>query len=275
MLKWDGISNEWGGRGHGANPSGLPARDAGIDRLIAEDDLSILFQPWIEPASGQVIAAEALTRSPLGSPAGLFARAANAGRGSELSRLAQAKAIAIAARWSGPLAGLDLSLNLLPGELSRPGHDEWLLAEVAAAKLDPARLTLEITENDLLVANAEVVERLQRLRSAGITIALDDFGSGYASFAYLTSLPLDLIKVDRSLVSGLVEGSRSRIVMKALIDLARDLGLKLLVEGVESADQLALLAEWGCELYQGFFAAGALNEEELARFVASARIEAA
>jgi EAL domain-containing protein (putative c-di-GMP-specific phosphodiesterase class I) len=63
--------------------------------------------------------------------------------------------------------------------------------------------------------------------------------------------------------------------MKALIALARDLGLKLLVEGVESAGQLALLAEWGCELYQGFFAAGALSEEELARFVASAQIEAA
>ena len=120
-----------------------------------------------------------------------------------------------------------------------------------------------------------MVARLERLRSAGISIALDDFGSGYASFDYLTNLPLDMIKVDRSLVSGLVEGSRKRIVMRALIGLARDLDLKVLVEGVESAGQLALLAEWGCELYQGFFAAGALNEQELARFVASARIEAA
>ena len=181
----------------------------------------------------------------------------------------------MAAAWTGPLADLNLSLNLLPGELSRPGHDDWLLDEVAAAGLDPARLTLEITESDLLVADADVVERLQRLRGAGIAVALDDFGSGYASFDYLTNLPLDMIKVDRGLVSGLVEGSRKQIVMKALIGLARDLDLKLLVEGVESADQLALLAEWGCELYQGFFAAGALNEVELARFVTSTRIEAA
>ena len=275
MLKRDGISNEWGGQGHGANPNVLPTRDAGIDQMIADDDVSILFQPWIEPASGQVIAAEALIRSTLASPGRLFARAASAGRGNELSRIAQAKAIAMAAAWTGPLTGLNLSLNLLPGELSRPGHDDWLLETIAAAALDPARLTLEITENDLLVADAEVVARLERLRSAGISIALDDFGSGYASFDYLTNLPLDLIKVDRSLVSGLVEGSRKRIVMRALIGLARDLDLKLLVEGVESADQLTLLAEWGCELYQGFFAAGALNEQELARFVASARIEAA
>jgi EAL domain-containing protein (putative c-di-GMP-specific phosphodiesterase class I) len=274
MLKRDGIS-ERGGRGHGANPSGLPARDAGIDRLIAENDLDILFQPWIEPATGRVIAAEALTRSALGSPTGLFARAASAGRGDELSQIVQAQAIAMAAAWRGPLAGLNLSLNLLPGELSRPGHDEWLLEKIAEFGLDPARLTLEITENDLLIADAEVAERLQRLRSAGIAIAIDDFGSGYASFAYLTTLPLDLIKVDRSLVAGLIEDDRNRIVMKALIALARDLGLKLLVEGVESAGQLALLAEWGCELYQGFFAAGALSEEELARFVASAQIEAA
>ena len=82
--------------------------------MIADDDVSILFQPWIEPASGQVIAAEALIRSTLASPGRLFARAASAGPRKRALRIAQAKAIAMAAAWTGPLTGLKLSLNLLP-----------------------------------------------------------------------------------------------------------------------------------------------------------------
>ena len=105
--------------------------------------------------------------------------------------------------------------------------------------------------------------RLARLREAGIQIALDDFGTGYASLAYLGSLPLDALKIDRGLIAEIVGGERDRIVVKAMIGLARELGLKVIVEGVESTAQLVLLAEWGCDLYQGFLGAGALDEMEL------------
>ena len=108
-----------------------------------------------------------------------------------------------------------------------------------------------------------------------MSIAVDDFGTGYASLAYLTTLPLDMIKIDRGLITDLVGGSRDRIVVKAMIRLARELDLKVVVEGVESPGQLALLAEWGCDLYQGFLGAGALTQEELTRFVVTAEIQAA
>ena len=106
-------------------------------------------------------------------------------------------------------------------------------------------------------------------------MAVDDFGSGYASFSYLTNLPIDVLKIDRGLISNIVEREPDRIVVKTLIKLAHDLGLKVLVEGVESIPQLALLSDWGCDLYQGFLGAGALAEEELTRFVAAAHAEAA
>ena len=106
-------------------------------------------------------------------------------------------------------------------------------------------------------------------------IAVDDFGTGYASLAYLTSLPLDAIKIDRGLIADIVGGERDRIVVRAMIHLARELELSVVVEGVETTGQLDLLAEWGCDLYQGFLGAGALTEEELARFVAAANAEAA
>ena len=146
---------------------------------------------------------------------------------------------------------------------------------MAAVCIDPRRITAEITESALLVDEEHVVERLTRLRDAGIRIAVDDFGTGYASLAYLISLPLDAIKIDRGLVTDIAGGERDRIVVKAMIHLARELGLKVVVEGVETTGQLALLAEWGCDLYQGFLAAGALTHDELTRFVAAANAEAA
>ncbi|MEO5973314.1 MAG: EAL domain-containing protein, partial [Sphingomicrobium sp.] len=106
-------------------------------------------------------------------------------------------------------------------------------------------------------------------------IAVDDFGTGYASLAYLTSLPLDMLKIDRGLIAEIVGGSRDRIVVHAMIRLARELDLKVLVEGVETASQLALLAQWGCDLYQGFLGAGALDEAALARFVRASTAEVA
>ena len=106
-------------------------------------------------------------------------------------------------------------------------------------------------------------------------IAVDDFGTGYASLAYLISLPLDSIKIDRGLIADIVGGERDRIVVRAMIHLARELDLSVVVEGVETTGQLDLLAEWGCDLYQGFLGAGALTQEELTRFVAASNAEAA
>jgi EAL domain-containing protein (putative c-di-GMP-specific phosphodiesterase class I) len=209
------------------------------------------------------------------TPEKLFERAAASGLAERLSRLVQRKALRHAAAWEGALKDLNLSINLLPQDLARPGYEQWLLEEIAAAGIDPKRITVEITESALLSDSHSIAERLTRLRSAGIRVAVDDFGTGYASLAYLTSLPLDILKIDRGLIADIVGGSRDRIVVKAMIALARELDLKVVVEGVESTAQLALLADWGCDLYQGFLGAGPLDEIELARFVAASMAEAA
>jgi len=277
MFKWDSVF-EWGRRGSDFRPMApaAPVRDYLLESVIAHEQIEVLYQPQIEPVSGRIAGAEALARSPVAASAkALFARAAAAGLDERLSRLVQRKALRSAATWEGPLKGLKLSVNLLPEDISRDGYEKWLLDEAAAAGMDPKRLTVEITENALLVDQPAVAERLARLREAGVTIAVDDFGTGYASLAYLTSLPLDMIKIDRGLIADIVGGSRDRIVVKAMIRLARELDLMVVVEGVERTAQLALLAEWGCDLYQGFLGAGALTEEELWRFVAAAQVEAA
>lgn len=277
MLTWDDISN-WGRRASdtGAPAPAKPHRDVMLEASIAHEQVDVLYQPLIEPASGRIVGAEALARSPVVADAQLlFARAAAGGLAERLSRLVQRKALRNAAVWESPLKELGLSINLLPADISRPGYDSWLLDEISASGIDPARVTVEITESALLVNHEEVAERLSRLRGAGICIAVDDFGTGYASLAYLTSLPLDAIKIDRGLVADIVGGERDRIVVRAMIHLARELDLKVVVEGVETTGQLALLAEWGCDLYQGFLGAGPLTQEELSRFVAASNAELA
>ena len=276
MLSW---SNATSRRQRGSDrPAARPARprrDRCLEGLIAQEAIAIRFQPQIEPVTGQIVAAEALARWDEASPEELFARASAVGLQERLSRQIQRKALQAAAAWRGPLSDLHVSINLLPEDLAREGYDAWLLREIAQAGLDPHRLTIEITESGLIDGSDSVAERLTRIRAAGVSIAVDDFGTGYSSLAYLTTLPLDALKVDRGLIADLVGGIRDRIVVKALIQLARELELKVIVEGVESVEQLDLLAEWGCDAYQGFLGAGALSEEELARFVAASIMEAA
>jgi EAL domain-containing protein (putative c-di-GMP-specific phosphodiesterase class I) len=277
MLTWDNMS-KWGRRASdtGAMAPARPQRDLLLEAAIAHEQVDVLYQPLIDPDSGRVAGAEALARSSVASNGELlFARAAAGGLAERLSRLVQRKALRSAAVWEGSLKHLGLSINILPADISREGYEDWLLEEIAAAGIDPHRVTAEITESALLVDQEAVVARLGRLRDAGVAIAVDDFGTGYASLSYLTNLPLDAIKIDRGLIADIVRGERDRIVVKAMIHLARELGLRVVVEGVETIGQLELLAEWGCDLYQGFLGAGALSHEELTRFVAAANAEAA
>jgi len=277
MTRWAAVS-EWGrwAADRGASAPAEPRHDRLLESAIAHEQIEVLYQPLIEPKTGVVVGAEALARTTIAaSGEALFLRASAAGLDERLSRLVQRKALRCAAVWEGPLKGLKISLNLLPKDLSRDGFDRWLLDEIEAAGVDPARVVVEITESALLIDQPAVAERLASLRSEGLAIAVDDFGTGYASLAYLTSLPLDMLKIDRGLIADIVGGERDRIVVKAMIRLARELGLGVVVEGVESTGQLTLLAEWGCDLYQGFLGAGALTHEELTRFVGASQVEAA
>ena len=261
--------------GKRASDRGVPTpvsyrRDRALEQAIANDRIELRFQPQIEPATGHIAGVEALARwSGVAGPEQLFARAEQARLSERLSRTIQRKALRVAGRWTGPLAELNLSINLLPMDLERPGFDRWLLDEIAAADLAPERITVEIVESSLVADPPAVAVRLSAMRAAGVRIAIDDFGTGYSSLAYLTSLPIDTIKIDRALIADIVGGSRDRIVVKAMISLARELGHKVIIEGVESTAQLDLLGQWGCDLYQGFIGAGALDEVELARFVES------
>jgi len=268
MQKRDGVEARQRADERRGAPGPRRKQDDLLAAVIAHQQIAVVFQPQINPVTGEVLGAEALARwDRVAGAEQLFARAAAAGLSERLSRLVQHKALRAAAAWEGPLRRLQVSVNLLPDEIAHDSYVEWLLDEVRAVGIDPKRVTIEVTESALLSDLDAVAARLERIRQAGLKVALDDFGTGYASLAYLGTLPLDALKIDRGLIARIGTSERDRIVVRSIFSLARDLGLSVVVEGVESTAQLVLLAEWGCDLYQGFLGAGALDEVELARFV--------
>ncbi len=238
-------------------------------------EIAVLFQPQFSAANGRMIGAEALARwhhpqfGALGGEA-LFAAAARSDFVLPLSRHVQERAIAMAADWSGPLDHLRLSVNVTAQDLASPDMADSLLGYVAAGAFRPHCLTVEITESALIADLDAAGNQFEQLRDKGLRIALDDFGTGYSSLSYLSALPLDYLKLDKSLTGDLHGSERDRIVVRAVIAMAKALGLEVIAEGIETEAQRLLIAREGCDYWQGFLRAGALDAEAFRAFALQA-----
>lgn len=249
---------------------GQLARD--ITGAIDGDQIDILFQPQVTVASGAITGVEALARwrhpalGELGAET-LFAAAARAGLIRALSDHVQRRALAMAVQWPQSLARLRLSVNVTSEDVARDGFADILLDRVDASGFARARLTIEVTESGLIEDLNGAARLLAELRTAGCRVAIDDFGTGYSSLAYLKALPLDYLKIDRKLSQDIVGTARDRIVVRGVIDMARSLGLTVIAEGVETEEQLELLAKEGCQIYQGFLCAEPIDTPALSALV--------
>jgi EAL domain-containing protein (putative c-di-GMP-specific phosphodiesterase class I) len=211
---------------------------------------------WRHPALGE-LGAETL-----------FASADHAGLGSVLSDHVQKRALDSAAAWKAPLDALRLSINVTAEDVGRPGFADRLLGMIDAAGFPRSRLTVEITESGLIAELGEAAGLLAELRRAGCRVAIDDFGTGYSSLAYLKALPLDYLKIDRQLSQDIAGSARDRVVVRGVIDMARSLGLSVIAEGVETPEQLDLLAKEGCQYFQGYLCAPPVDAGALAELLA-------
>ncbi len=263
----------------------IAERDAGqggqIDRLAVDlrhaldrDEIDILFQPQVAIASGLITGVEALARwdHPVIGPIGaetLFAAAERADLVIGLSDHIQRIVLARAAAWPAGLGKLRLALNLTSADIARPGFADIFLDRVDTSGFARTRLTVEITESGLIDDLGAAAGLLAALRGAGCRVAIDDFGTGYSSLAYLKALPLDYLKIDKKLAQDITGTTRDRIVVRGVIDMARSLGLSVIAEGVETTEQLDLLAKEGCQYYQGYLCSEALDAAALAALVAT------
>ncbi len=247
------------------------ALEADLLAALARNEIAVLFQPQFALDDGRLTGAEALARwehPTLGriGAATLFAVAERADQTLQLSQHIAARALSAAAAWPHEL-GLRLSLNLTAGDLSAGDFADTIRAAVEAAEFPPDLLTLEVTEQALLVDLEGAAVALSELAADGVRVALDDFGSGFANFRYLKLLPLDYLKLDHSLTDDVVLLPRDRAILRAIVAMARALELEVIAEGVESEDQRALLAAEGCDYFQGFLRAGPMAADEFADFV--------
>ena len=243
--------------------------EADLRGALNSDQIETLFQPQIGISSGKVIGVEALarwrhpTQGELGA-ATLFAVAERSDYLFELSAHVQRHALDAAMRWPESLSGLRVSINVTASDIAHPHFVENFLTMVGHTGFPLSRLTVEVTESGLIDDLATASAVLAALRARGIRIVIDDFGTGYSSLAYLKALPLDYLKIDKQLAQDIAGSMRDRVVVRGVIDMARSLGLAVVAEGVETEEQLALLAAEGCNYYQGFLFAEPLSSAALA-----------
>ncbi|HEY4775603.1 MAG TPA: EAL domain-containing protein [Xanthobacteraceae bacterium] len=237
-----------------------------LRNAIARDEFELYYQTVFEARTGNVCGAEALVRwchpqHGVIEPNQFIHLAEEVGLIAPLGEWILRKACTEAARWP---SGIKLAVNLSPAQFRKCNLVDIVADALVASGLPPDRLEVEITESLLLQKNAGNLSMLHELKSLGISIVLDDFGTGYSSFSYLRMFPFDKIKIDRSFVSELSVRADCAAIVCAVVGLGRGLNIVTTAEGVETAEQLALLRAAGVDQVQGFLFSRPCPATELA-----------
>ena len=244
-----------------------------LRRAVALESLSLYYQPQVDVLSGQVVGAEALLRwhhPTLGavSPGTFIPIAEDTGLIISIGRVALAQACAQARSWFDEgLGWIRVAVNVSAIELLQDDFVENVREELRKSGLAPSSLELEITETAAVRNPAATAAKLGELRAMGVQIAIDDFGTGYSSLKYLSSLPIDRVKIDRTFISSIGIDRENTAVIDAVLVMASKMGLSVLAEGVETKQQLEVLTERRCHEYQGFYASPALPAEDFELWV--------
>ncbi len=242
-----------------------------LREALAQERFRVLYQPEIDLETGAWIGAEALLRWQQGDAlvsAGEFIEAAeSSGLIVPLGRWVLARACREARAWGGGADAPTLRVNVSALQFDTASLVDDVADALEDSGLPPGRLCLEVTETTLLRDAVQAAATMYRLKSLGVRLAIDDFGTGYASFAYLKRFPVDVLKIDRSFVSGLPDDRLDAAVVRGVAGIAREIGMDVVAEGVETAAQAQALREAGVARAQGWLYAPALEAGELrARF---------
>jgi EAL domain-containing protein (putative c-di-GMP-specific phosphodiesterase class I) len=167
------------------------------------------------------------------------------------------------------LPELKVSVNLAGKQLRQPNLVELVQLALHNAQLPPERLLLEVSEEDLMMDADRNIETIRKLKAMGVRVQIDDFGTGSSSLTYLNRFQVDTLKIDRSFVSTLGMGNDRAAVVQAMITLARDMGIQVIAEGVETAEQSDRLKSYQCDRGQGYLFSKPLEAEDTARFLQS------
>lgn len=238
----------------------------GLAQSLTSGDIYLEYQPRFSLLDGRMLSVEALIRwahPVLGKiwPSEFIPLIEGAGKINTVTRWVIDRALTDLGDWMDK--EVRLSINLSPLDFVECDLTLMLQGTCAKHGVKPARLEVEITEGEWIRADKGVIEQLDRIRTLGVDVAIDDFGAGYSNFAYLHEIPANILKLDKSLVTDLESNPRNRVIARSVLQLANELGYRTVAEGVETFRCMSLIREFGCEEAQGYFLSRPLKLEKL------------
>lgn len=241
-------------------PAAPPMPLEEIRRGLHAKEFEPFFQPKVSLVDGSVVGAEALARwrhpeKGVLAPYAFITLMENNGLIDQLTWTILEKSAALCREWRDTGLQATVSVNLSLASLSDPGLAERITARVAAQKLEPKDMVLEITESAAMTDLAKALENLTRLRMKGFTLSIDDYGTGYSSMQQLSRIPFSELKIDQSFVYGALEKESAKVILSSSLDMAKNLKLKSVAEGVETRAHWNLLRSLKCDVAQGYFVA--------------------
>ncbi len=245
-----------------------------LRRALDKNEFILYYQPRLSLATGKIVGLEALIRwkhpsEGIISAANFIPTAEEIGL---IERITEFTLTAVTRQlldWqSRKVPVVPVALNVSSKDLYTPDLTQSILHIVTEMGLPPTLYELEITESSLIEDMDKVKTNLMEIRDLGVTISIDDFGTGYSSLRYLSSLPIDLLKIDGSFISGLTESDGIQSIIESTIDLAHSLGMPVIAEGVATHEQLAFLCTKGCDQIQGYLCSPPLPPEKVEIFLA-------
>jgi len=244
---------------------------------IAQQQIELHYQPQVELASGRILGLEALMRwkhpeRGFVSPALFIPIAEESELIQQLGSWALMDAAQKAAQWHAAGNRVRMAVNVSARQFRHEGFVQAVGSALRRHAMDPALLELELTESALIEDREKAISILQELKRLGVQIAVDDFGTGYSSLSYLSGLPVDCLKIDRAFVMRVAKGGRDAAIAQAIISMGHALGLRVLAEGVETAEQLEFLRAHGCDEGQGYLFARPASAESVSALVSQGNV---
>ena len=272
------LSHVWYDPGLEAARLGHLSLISDLRQAVAETQLQMWLQPKFDLASGKAVGAEALVRwqhpqRGFVSPAEFVPFAEQTGYISMLTRWMVEQALQTLARWEADVADLYIAVNISTHDLRSAEFRSVVAALIERHGVDPARLRLEVVESGLMDDPQASIAELCALRDMGIGLSIDDFGTGYSSLAYLQTLPVSELKIDRSFVQNIDTSETGQRLFKAMVDMGKGMGLGITAEGVETEAERSTILGLGCEVMQGYLGSRPLHGAALHAWLQAQRGE--
>ncbi|MGG7622121.1 putative bifunctional diguanylate cyclase/phosphodiesterase [Bacillus coreaensis] len=251
--------------------------ESDLKKALVREEFILNYQPRVDTYTGEIKGAEALIRwnHPIWgviSPMEFIPLAEESGLIDEMSVWILQKVCSLLIKWEGTgVKRVPISINLSAKTLKRADFIPIVLKYLQKYQVSPSLLEIEITENSMLEMDASVFSNIDSLKDLGISISIDDFGTGFTSISHLKKLKVQFLKIDKSFIKNIIENEEDSIIVECIHLLAKGFNLKVVAEGVETIEQWEMLKKMNCHFIQGYLFSKPLEEKQFVNFISNGK----